>query len=155
MRFMLDTSVLINLSSDEQALQVLVDAVDVEYLVTHVQTIDEDVRGDVAAVLERLPALEVPTSGFVLGVSRLDMARFADEEPLDDLRSTPEGRRVDGDTRDALIANTALYEAAVLVTDDGRARRRALRVADLEVLSLSGLVERLREPSEGQTERRD
>jgi predicted nucleic acid-binding protein len=84
-------------------------------LSTHVQVDeirqirDENRRDRLLAI----PTAEVPTSGFIVGISRLDQARLAEAEPIETLRR---GNR--DHTEDALIAATASYKDAVLVTED-------------------------------------
>jgi hypothetical protein len=67
-----------------------------------------------------VPVEEVATYGFVVGYSRVGMARLSDPEPFESLR----GGNLDH-TEDALIAATADYENATLVTEDRRLRGRA------------------------------
>jgi hypothetical protein len=82
-------------------------------------------RIDDAARLGRLlnvPARRVPTSGFIVGVSRLDEARLSEPEPIESIR----GENWEKYTLDALIAATADYERAGLVTEDRTLRARAI-----------------------------
>lgn len=92
-----------------------------------------------------LPAICVPAFGVVRGVSRPNMARFGDPDVLAKLRKprddtpllwperprTPAGNESrreqlrDRDTGDALLAATAKYECAVLVTEDKGLTRSA------------------------------
>jgi predicted nucleic acid-binding protein len=115
-------------------------------LYTHV-TVDEVARVPDAArragLLSLLTAFAeaVPTGDFVVGTSRVGMARLSGENsPIDALRS-PTG----GHTFDALIAGTALYEGAQLVTYERRLTNRAT-AAGITVVTWPGLLAQL--PSE-------
>lgn len=101
----------------------LVRAGKVDLVRTHLQqdenndTPDPDKR-------ERLQSLElpvIPTSGFVLGVSRLGLARLSEPEPIEELRAGNQAH-----TNDALLGATAIESGRVLVTDDTTLRGRAL-----------------------------
>jgi rRNA-processing protein FCF1 len=65
------------------------------------------------------------------------MARLSDPEPFESLR----GGNVDH-TEDALIAATAEYEDATLVTEDRRLRGRAIKQG-IDVIGWSELRDRL------------
>jgi hypothetical protein len=94
----------------------------IEMLSTHVQA-DEIARTpglERVRQLMTVPAKKVPTSGIVFGVSRFGEARFAETEPYETLQ----GGNV-AHSEDALIASTAQYEDATLVTDDRRLASRA------------------------------
>jgi hypothetical protein len=65
----------------------------------------------------------VPTYGVVKGISKPGLARFGEPELIDIIR-TPQGRHA----RDALLAATAKFEGAVLVTEDRRLTRRAEKI---------------------------
>lgn len=65
--------------------------------------------------------MSVPTGGFVLDVSRLDMARLADASGVIPYLQSDRGDH----TLDALIGATALYERAFLLTYDKRLASRA------------------------------
>jgi hypothetical protein len=87
--------------------------------------VDELARIPDRARLTRLlsvPVEQVPTFGFVLGVSRLRMARLGPEEPFETLR-VGEDRATR--TNDALITMTAQFERATVVSEDRDLRRRA------------------------------
>lgn len=100
-----------------------------ELVTTHIQSdelaeiTDPDKRARLLAIYNALPTSWVPTDGFVLGYSRLDMARLGGGEwtgvSIDDLDSPHRKHR-----RDALIGTTAAGEADVLVTNDRRLARR-------------------------------
>jgi predicted nucleic acid-binding protein len=65
----------------------------------------------------------VPTGSFVIGYSRLDAARLADEE---DSMGFEEFRRGNlKQTADALIGATAVFEHAMLATRDDKLAKRA------------------------------
>jgi hypothetical protein len=76
----------------------------------------------------RVPRTVVPTSVFVVGVSRIGRARIGAGQPFEQIRGTKKH------TRDGIIAAKADYEGAVLVTGDGRLARRASE-ADVRVWS--------------------
>jgi predicted nucleic acid-binding protein len=106
-----------------------VGAENLRLLYTHV-TVDEIAkvgdpvrRADLLALLTAF-AHPVPTSDFVVGVSRLDMARVSGEDSQIDAVRSPHGKH----TNDALIACTARYESAYLVTYENRLTNRAQAV---------------------------
>lgn len=128
-------------------------------VMTDIQEEQITANPDVETVVKvlSLPAIEVPAFGLVLGVSRPNMARVGDPELLARLRSpgevavpprpgTPKvpawnKSRIDRlrsrHTGDALLAATALYERAVLVTGERRrlrnfATREGIPVWDTE-----------------------
>jgi hypothetical protein len=89
-------------------------------------TPDEERRAKLLALYRALPVTTVMTHGFVIGVSRVGMARIGDGSrtgvAIDDLDSKERKHR-----RDALIGVTAAGEAHVFVTCDDRLRRRMRR----------------------------
>lgn len=97
----------------------------IELLMTHVQVDelmampDDSKHGRVLAI----PFTQVPTYGMVLGTSRVGLARFGEPELIDAVRSD-EGNHVN----DALLASTAKYEQAILVTNDRRLSNRAMEI---------------------------
>jgi predicted nucleic acid-binding protein len=125
-RYLLDSNIFDKLADDSHALELtkrLVTAGRIALLTTHVQ-LDEliKVKDDTRlAELLSVPAARVPTFGFVLDTSRLDMARVSGEQPLEKLR----GENREKYTNDALIAATAQYEGATLVTEDSTLRNRS------------------------------
>ncbi len=83
------------------------------------QTPDAARRTLLLRVYDALPMVAVPTSGFVLDVSRLDDGEFGDESV--DLEGLATGGR--GRMQDALLASTASGKADVIVTEDGDLRK--------------------------------
>jgi hypothetical protein len=93
----------------------------VTILTTHVQ---EDELADIPSRwlrfrVGRVPHVRIPTSEFVWNASRLDQARLGTGQPFEEIRGSVTH------TKDGLIAATAYAEADVLVTEEGRLRRRA------------------------------
>ena len=98
-------------------------------LSSHVQgdelaaTPDQERRAKLLNLYRALPVTTVATHGFVLGVSRLGMARLGDGSwtgvGIDDLDSKGRKHR-----RDALIGVTAAGEADVFVTRERRLQRK-------------------------------
>ena len=144
-RYMLDTDVIVRLSEMPETVQMLADRVDsgaAELLITHVQ-VDELCRVDnfdsialrVVALL-RVRARLVLTSIFVIGVSRLDLARLgADEDSAAFDRHTGTGIARDRHSEDATIATSARSEDAVLVTLNRKDLKRFRRgQPDLRVI---------------------
>lgn len=126
-RYLLDSNIFDKLVDDDAALEIAIQLVEsgrVAFLSTHVQT-DEIKRTPDSERVRRLlkvPVEQVPTYGVVFGVSRWGMARFSDAEPFESLRGDNRDH-----TRDALIAATAQFEQATLVTEDRTLRNRALK----------------------------
>lgn len=91
LKLMLDTNVVDELIADDELVGMLrhsVDSGSVEVLITHLQ-IDEVMntgdnkrakRGALVQLLAELPAVRVPTYGFVLDLSRVDNAMLASKE---------------------------------------------------------------------------
>jgi hypothetical protein len=98
----------------------------VEFLMTSIQldqitaVPDSDRRKAMVAI----PFVITPTYGFVLGLSKLGLARFGESEQLEVVRGD-QGNH----TEDALLATTAKYEEAILVTEDKRLEKRAGELA--------------------------
>ncbi|HEY3843146.1 MAG TPA: type II toxin-antitoxin system VapC family toxin [Acidimicrobiales bacterium] len=133
LQFMVDGNIADALIADPEAEQAVVRACEVGHLVlftTHVQ-LDEMGRApvDKRDRLLGLPWTKMPTSDFVLDVSKLGEARLGDGVTVEAIRGQP-GKR----TNDALIGATADLEGVVLVTNDvdltKRARRNHIRVID-------------------------
>lgn len=86
-------------------------------------TPNEERRAKLLALYRALPVTTVATHGFVIGVSRVGMARIGDGSrtgvAIDDLASKERKHR-----RDALIGVTAAGEADVLVTCERRLKRK-------------------------------
>ena len=93
------------------------------------------------ALRQELEGDDVPTRGFVLGVSRLDHAALFSDDDRDrfDSLAVQNPRNAE----DALLAHTADGVGAILVTKDKKATRRATREG-IEVEHPADLVERLR-----------
>jgi hypothetical protein len=131
-RFMLDSMIHDKLVDEPGALELVRGAVadgSIVLLSTHIQG-DQLARtpdAERASRLAAVPVESVASYGFVLDVSRFDMARFAEPGTVDRLRGDNLAH-----TEDALIAETALYEDATLVTEDrtltSRARAHAIPV---------------------------
>ena len=147
-RYMLDTNAIIRLSEAPDIVQLAAERVEfgsVEFLVTHVQ-VDELCRVDdsdaialrVVALL-RVRARFVLTSIFVLGVSRLDLARLGGEEDSAAFeRHVGAGTARDKHAEDATIATSARSEYAVLVTLNRKDLNRFRRgQPDLRVIGWS------------------
>jgi len=130
MRFMLDTMIFDHIVDDPAFEKVVRDAAhsrSISIVSTHIQedqiaAIPDDEKRE---AISRIPRTVVPTTGFALGVSRLGMAAFAD----DDTSATLErmGQRHLRNTMDALIAASAGDEADVIVTEDKTLRHRIRR----------------------------
>ena len=100
----------------------------VEYLMTHVQ-IDQlnallgtEKEWKAQAALE-IPFVPIATHGVLLGVSKLGLARFDEEGAIDAIRGSSKQ-----DDEDALLAETARCEEAVLVTGDKVLTKKARKV---------------------------
>ena len=143
-RYLLDSNIFDKLSDDESIFELaerLVECGRVDFLSTHVQAdeIERTPDRDRVRRLLSVPAAEVSTYGFVVGYSRVGMARLSDPEPFESLR----GDNLDH-TEDALIAATSEYEDATLVTEDRQLRSRAIRQG-IDVIGWSELRDRLHE----------
>jgi ABC-type uncharacterized transport system involved in gliding motility auxiliary subunit len=147
--YLLDTNVFDWLVSDD-ALLAAVERVQAAGLLrfetTHVQ---EDELGGIppgaakAIRIDRIRRQVVPTGAFVLGFSKLGMAALGDGKVLEHVRGAAAERSKH--TQDGLIAETARARGRILVTDDGRLRKRAQEM-QIEVWSgadLQARVERI------------
>jgi hypothetical protein len=139
-RFLLDSMIADKIVDTPGALELVTEptkAGKLELVMTHVQE-DEHANAEPkrAAKLARVPYSKVPTSVFVLDVSRLDEARLGDEEPFESLRGTVRH------TADGMIAATAEFEGIPLVTEERRLARRAHQLG-IEVWSWERLRERM------------
>jgi len=130
MRFMLDTMIFDHVVADApfaEALRVAAEAGQITIVTTHVQEdqIAAIPDADKREAVLRIPRSVVPTTGFALDVSRLGMARFADEQTSATIERI--GQRHPKNVKDALIAATACDEADALVTEDKTLRKRIVR----------------------------
>jgi hypothetical protein len=130
MRFMLDTMVFDLIVADAafaEAVRGAVHNASITIVTTHIQEdqIAAMPAGEKRDAVERIPRRVVPTTGFALDVSRLDMARLADDETSAAIERI--GRRKLRDVQDALIAATTPDEADALVTEDQTLRKRIRR----------------------------
>ena len=141
-RYLIDSMIHDRIADDPLALRLvkdLVEAAAIVLLTTHVQE-DEITRIPNAARVKQLlqvPVKRVPTLGLVLDYSRIDAARLSEAEPFESLR-----RGNLNHTEDALIAATAQYESATLVTEDQTLTRRA-KAQGISVVSWDAFLERL------------
>jgi rRNA-processing protein FCF1 len=134
-RYLIDSMILDRIAETVGALdlvQQLRAAEQVELVVTHIQ---EDEIAEIKdarkrAAISAIPRTVAATYGFVVGVSRVGMARLGEDHPIEAIR----GSNWQKYTNDALIAATAQFESAVLVTDDRRLRTRAVRELGIEAL---------------------
>lgn len=117
-----------------------------QILATHVtvdevaKTPDPERRASLLQVLARL-AQRVPTFGVILGVSRVGEAMLNDDVAgLEALRSHNAKKH----SKDALIAATAQFHGAALITNDRRLARRA-RNQGITVLTTAQLLTELNE----------
>lgn len=130
MRFMLDTMIFDQIVADPSFADSLREAArsgSITIVTTHIQE-DQiaDIRDDEKReAISRIPRAVVPTTGFALDVSRLGMARLADEVTSATIERI--GRRHRRTVKDALIAATVPYEADAIVTEDETLRRRIQR----------------------------
>jgi hypothetical protein len=93
-------------------------------------------RADILSWLTTF-CVPVPTGGFVLDVSRLDIARLPDASGVIPYLQSDQGDH----TLDALIGATALYEGACLLTYDKRLISRASSNG-IEALTWDALLEK-------------
>ena len=128
--FSLDSNIYDRLAADHAAADALEAAITdgrlEPILTTHVQrdqlehpSTPDATRGMAGCVLHT----PVATAGLILDVSRLDETRLWDGNTIDAIRGNT-GRANLKHSQDALILNTADAEGAVLVTEDGRLRKR-------------------------------
>lgn len=138
-RFVLDANIYDHLIATPEIQQAAIaghESGQVEFLMTSIQldqitaVPDAGRRNAMAAI----PFVITPTYGSVLGLSKLGLARFGESEQIDVVRSD-QGNH----TEDALLATTAKYEDAILVTEDKRLARRASELG-VEVWGTKKLV---------------
>lgn len=154
-RFMLDSMVLDELvesEPDRRAVVALIANRQIELFTTHIQ---EDELARITDEVKRwrvksLPRTIIPTSDFVVGVSRLGMARLGSGRVYELIRHGQ------SHVNDALIAATAEHEGHTLVTSERRLKNRAAAHVTVPVWNGSRLlaeVRRLARGSEGPTTR--
>ena len=127
MRFMLDTMIFDLIVADASFADAVRDAARsgaITIVTTHIQEdqIAEIPDDEKREAILHIPRSVVPTTGFVLDVSRLGMARFADEETTATIERI--GRRRLRQAKGALIAASARDEADGIVTEDKTLRKR-------------------------------
>lgn len=135
MKFLLDNhvyDVLVETPERAHLVAALHGTHEIELLMTHIQV--EEISANprtlvdaigqlelrVADVVLGLPYTVCETYGMVLDVSQVGLARFGEPDLLDAVDSERGNH-----THDALLASTARYENAVLVTNDRRLTNRA------------------------------
>jgi predicted nucleic acid-binding protein len=125
-RAVIDCNAVDKLPEHYEAVRAAVDAGDLDLLWTHV-TVDElaaitdaDRRAWLLAVAASICRF-VATGAFVVGFSRLNMARLGDDAKAFDAYRNGNLRH----TRDALVAVTAEFECAAVVTYDNGMKSRA------------------------------
>jgi predicted nucleic acid-binding protein len=134
-RFMLDTMILDHIVADAAFADLLREAAEagrITIVTTHVQ---EDQIGRIPddgkkAAIARIPRVVVPTMGFASNVSRLGMARLANDETSATIEHIGRGHL--RTVKDAIIAASARYEADAFVTEDDTLQKR-IRLEGLEV----------------------
>jgi predicted nucleic acid-binding protein len=139
MRFMLDTNVFDHIAEDAAFAKVVEDAArsgSITIVSTHIQEdqIADNPEREKREAIARIPRTIVPTTGFAWDVSRLGIARLADDETSATIERM--GRRHLKNTKDALIAASARDQADVLVTEDKTLQKR-IRREDLNVTILT------------------
>jgi predicted nucleic acid-binding protein len=127
---MLDTMIFDHIVADDAFTEAVREAASdgsITIVTTHIQEDqivaipDDEKRKAILRIVRRV----VPTTGFALDVSRLGMARLADEETSATIERI--GRRHLRTVRDALIAASAHDEADAIVTEDKTLRKRIRR----------------------------
>jgi predicted nucleic acid-binding protein len=141
-RYLIDSNIHDKLVDTPGALELadqLVRRGTVSLLGTHIQADEVAAIPDPerARLLASVPVEAVPTFGAVYGLSRFGMARFGDSEQIESLR-----RGNPDHTKDALIAATAKYEDATLVTEDATLAKRA-RSEGIAVIAWNDFYARL------------
>ena len=104
------------------------------YFATHVQ-IDElnncensVRRNKLIEIFDKIGQYKVPTESFVLGYSRLGMAKLGDGLVLEELR---QGNLKN--TEDALIGEVAIKQKMILVSEDERFRKRVIKKGGMAI----------------------
>jgi hypothetical protein len=131
-RFLIDTMIIDNIEAAPEVLDMIGVAhgrgalliVETHLLRDQLSAIgNETRRGVLMAIYDALPKTQVPTSAFVLDVSRLGQACLGDDAISNSLYSMKTSGR--GGMQDALVALTASGRADVLVTEDGDLVKKA------------------------------
>lgn len=144
-QFALDTNVFDRIIESEDSLarvKRLAARGAIEIVVTHVQ---EDELAEIQdeakrALIARVPRVQEPTSDFIIGVSRLGMARLGTGAYLEPLRASNRSKY----TNDALIAASAIWDGVTLVSEERRLRNRVRAEHGLEVWDWARLDAHLR-----------
>jgi predicted nucleic acid-binding protein len=132
-RFAPDTNIFDEIVGDATILRLVKQLSDrgvIELVVTHIQE-DELARipdSEKRRLMDEVPRTVAPTSDFVVGVSRIGMARLGRGHILEQIRRPNLSKY----TNDGLIASTAQFEGAILVTKERRLRNRA-RALEIDV----------------------
>ncbi|HET55860.1 MAG TPA: hypothetical protein ENN33_11650 [Ignavibacteria bacterium] len=124
-KFMLDTCAINNLHKLGLTVVLLEDFLDkelAEFYITHIQNDelnewdDVEERKKATLLLAKIKPIVLPTESFIVGESRLGYAKLGDGEVLNEVINR---RNMEKNIRDALIAETAILNNIILVTDDG------------------------------------
>ena len=132
-RFSIDSMIFDKIAGRDETIALvcrLVASGTIQLVATHIQRDEHAGIADPALRhrIARIPVSDVPTLGFVAGLSRAGMARVSSAGPYDAM--TGQNRRKYA--ADALIAMTAQFEGTILVTEDRRLRNRAARELGVE-----------------------
>ena len=92
-------------------------------------------RAELLSALKKL-GRPVLTAGFIVGVSRLGQGRLSNEANANAIKAMQVGNI--GNSRDALVAITALFEQCALLTQEKKLRNRA-SAQGIEVLTCQDL----------------
>ena len=134
MGFMFDTNVFNKILDEQLDLEQFPHY---DYYITHIQydeiraTRDPNRRNQLQKILKKVPSNKIPTESAIWDISRLDEAKFGDEElfnkMLKDLQELDKKRRkrkkLENQERDILIAETAIRNCFILVSDDENLRK--------------------------------
>ena len=123
-RFMFDTNVFGKILKMQVPTSLLTS--EHQYFVTHVQKDElnnapQSIRAKLLSVFQVVPQQAIPTESAVVGVSRIDGAKIGDPGLYDSMLQELDRRKPrehGNNIKDALIAETAIENGIVLVTDD-------------------------------------